>query len=292
MRDYAKVAPQFWTGKTGKALRAKGQEAVIVGLYLMTSPHANMLGLYYVPILFIAHETGLGLQGATKGLAWACEAGFCSYDRASEMVWVYEMASYQIADSLKPTDNRVAGIQKDYDALSSNPFLEGFYERYAPVFHLSSRRDNAIEADLVTGLKPSPSKAPSKPGAGAGAGEGSGNDDVGPGQPFEYPADFEEAWREYPARPGANKRDTFKAWSARLNAKDESRAASEEMLDGTRRYAAFVLAMRTEPQFIKQPTTFFGKSCHFRDPWKVPARRGSLDGQDYTVGVDGDGRLL
>ena len=34
MRDYAKVAPQFWTGKTGKALKAAGPETVIVGLYL------------------------------------------------------------------------------------------------------------------------------------------------------------------------------------------------------------------------------------------------------------------
>src|SRR5690625_3120250 len=104
MRDYGKVAPQFWTGSTGKELRAHGHEAVIVGLYLMTSPHANMIGLYYLPVLYIAHETGLGLEGARKGLQRACEAGFCTYDDTSEYVFVHAMARFQIAHSWKPAD--------------------------------------------------------------------------------------------------------------------------------------------------------------------------------------------
>ena len=57
MRDYAKVSPHFWTGTTGKKLRSS-PEAVIVAMYLMTCPHANMLGLYYMPLLYVAHETG------------------------------------------------------------------------------------------------------------------------------------------------------------------------------------------------------------------------------------------
>jgi hypothetical protein len=77
MRGYSVVAPQFWIGDTGKALKKAGSEAVIVGLYLMTSPHANMLGLYYLPEVYIAHETGLGIEGTSKGLKGCIEAGFC-----------------------------------------------------------------------------------------------------------------------------------------------------------------------------------------------------------------------
>src|SRR5437667_491378 len=62
MRGYAKISPQFWIGDTGRKLRDAGQEAMLVGLYLLSNPHANMLGLYYLPKLFIAHETGLGLE--------------------------------------------------------------------------------------------------------------------------------------------------------------------------------------------------------------------------------------
>lgn len=141
MRDYAKVEPKAWHGETFKALRRRGSEALLVGLYLTTSPSSNMLGLFAQPILYMAHETGLGEEGARKGLAACIEEGFCGYDEASEMVWVHEMAKYQIASELKPSDLRCKGIQKDFEALPRNPFLHPFFARYKDAFHLSPRRD-------------------------------------------------------------------------------------------------------------------------------------------------------
>lgn len=122
-----------------KALR-RVPEGVIVAVYLMTSPQSNMLGLFSQPILYMAHETGLGLEGASKGLRHCVEVGFCSYDEDSEFVWVHEMAKYQIANEIKASDNRCKGIQKDYDALPENPFLGAFFDRYCEAFHLTNRR--------------------------------------------------------------------------------------------------------------------------------------------------------
>ncbi|WP_098732973.1 hypothetical protein [Acinetobacter baumannii] len=155
MRDYGKVSPHFWTGSTGKKLR-ECPDSIVVAMYLMTCPHANMLGLYYMPLLYVAHETGLGLEGAKKGLKWACEAGFCSYDEVSEMVWVHEMARFQVAESLKPTDNRCKGIQKDYDSLPANPFLSSFYEKYATAFCMTNRREGkgTLSLSNLTPSKP------------------------------------------------------------------------------------------------------------------------------------------
>lgn len=130
-----------------KALR-RSPEGVIVAMYLMTSPSSNMLGLFCQPVLYMAHETGLGLEGASKGLRHCVEAGFCSFDEESEFVWVHEMARYQIANEIKASDNRCKGIQKDYDALPDNPFLGAFFDRYSQAFHLTNRRG---------------SEAPSKP---------------------------------------------------------------------------------------------------------------------------------
>ncbi|WAL80972.1 hypothetical protein OYT13_13925 [Pandoraea sp. XJJ-1] len=152
MREYGKVSPQFWIGTTGKALRKHGVEAQLVALYLMTNPHANMLGLYYLPTMFIAHETGMGLEGASKGLSSAIEAGFCSYDEASEVVWIHEMASYQVGTSLKAADLRVKGVQNEYDSLPENPYLAVFYGKYRDAFHMSSCRGSTYECE-----------APSKP---------------------------------------------------------------------------------------------------------------------------------
>lgn len=140
MRDYAKVSPTFWTGNTGQALRRRGFEGAYVGAYLMTSPHANMLGLFYQPVLYLAEETGLPLEGAWKGLRDCVAEGFCHYDEATKMVWVVEMAAWQIAKQLKDSDNRCAGIQKDYDGLQNNPFLAAFFDRYQGAFHLKNKR--------------------------------------------------------------------------------------------------------------------------------------------------------
>ena len=126
MRDYGKISPSFWTGKTGKAIKAGGQEAVVVAMYLMSSPHSNMIGLYYLPMMYLAHETGMGLEGASKGLQRVCEAGFCSYDEVSEVVWVHEMARYQIADELKANDLRTKGVQREIDSVPENPLFPHF----------------------------------------------------------------------------------------------------------------------------------------------------------------------
>lgn len=156
MREYGKVSPQFWIGETGKRLKKAGAEAQVVGLYLMTSPHANMLGLYYMPSIYIAHETGLGIEGASKGLRSCIEAGFCEYDEASEMVWVFEMAKYQIAEALDPNDKRCKGVQNEYNSLPSNPYLARFYAKYCEAYSMTKKRSVEVQEG-------SPFEAPSKP---------------------------------------------------------------------------------------------------------------------------------
>lgn len=151
MRDYAKVGPKFWIGKTGKKLRAAGPIAQVVGMYLMTSPHANMLGLYHLPIDYIAIDTGLGEEGAYKGLQSCIDAGYCVYDEETEMVWVFEMALYQIGEELTGKDLRIKGVQNEYNSLPDNPFLQAFFEKYAAPFCMEKGRGN------------SSNEAPSKP---------------------------------------------------------------------------------------------------------------------------------
>lgn len=178
MRKYGNVAPTFWTGETGRALVARGSEAVICSLYLMTAPGSNMLGLYYQPMLFMAHETGLGAEGATKGLQACAEVGFCLHDPRGHFVWVAEMARFQIAEQLAPTDLRCKGIQNAYDELPDNPFLGLFFDQYAGSFHLTRRRQPKFpwggEGDLFGHPQGTPPEAPSKPGSGTGTGPEAG----------------------------------------------------------------------------------------------------------------------
>lgn len=140
MRDYAKVSPKFWIGPTGKSIRKQGTVAQVLALYLLTSPHANMLGIYHLPIAYIVADTGLTFEGASEGLQRLYEAGFCDYDDASEVVFVYEMARYQIGEQLKPKDNQVEGVRREYRNLPESRLLPSFFEKYAAAFHLDDGR--------------------------------------------------------------------------------------------------------------------------------------------------------
>ncbi|HFO3367987.1 TPA: helix-turn-helix domain-containing protein [Escherichia coli] len=88
----------------------------------------------------------------------------------------------------------------------------------------------------------------------------------------EYSPEFEQAWQEYPKRAGGNSKSAaFKAWKARLR----EGIKPETMLDGVRRYAAWIRATgNTGTQFVKQAATFFGPDRHFEDFWQQPAAPG------------------
>lgn len=273
MRDYSKVSPQFWIGTTGKKLRAKGTSSQLVAMYLMTCPHANMLGLYYLPKIYISHECGLTIEEASMGLAGAIEADFCRYDDDSEMVWVPEMAAYQIAASLSSGDKRCLGVQNEYNGLPANPYLGPFFDKYGVAFNMTKKRHFRDEV-------PSPLQAPPKRLASQ---EQEQEQEQEQKQEQEHAQeqgtkpvsaceerheDFEELWAAYPKRPGASKADSLKAWKARIKAG----ATATEILDGVWRYAAYVAASRTEHRFIKQPQTFLGNGEHYKSDWTVGAR--------------------
>jgi hypothetical protein len=152
MRDYAKITPFFWIDEQGKAIRQYGNKTQLLAFYLLTCPQAAMIGIYYLPIPYIAHETKMSKKQVKDCLAHLSEVGFCIYDEASEYVWVVEMAKSQIGESLKANDNRIKNVEEAYQALPKLPFLKDFYDKYHEDFHLAAPRENYT-----------PLGAPSKP---------------------------------------------------------------------------------------------------------------------------------
>lgn len=75
--------------------------------------------------------------------------------------------------------------------------------------------------------------------------------------------DFENVWTNYPKRPGASKQGSLKAWRARI----KSGVDPSVMVEGVKRYAEYCKASGIEPQFIKQPATFFGPDEHYLADW-------------------------
>lgn len=142
MREFAKISPQFWINEQGKKIKKLGVESQLIALYLLTNPHANMIGIYYLPIAFISHEVGLTHEEANDGLQNLMKSEFCSYDHDTEYVWVHEFAFEQIGEQLKYSDNRVKAINDAFSSLPTLPFLEKFYDKYAKSFFIEPLHDH------------------------------------------------------------------------------------------------------------------------------------------------------
>nr|WP_281959208.1 helix-turn-helix domain-containing protein [Enterobacter mori] len=102
---------------------------------------------------------------------------------------------------------------------------------------------------------------------------------------MEYSPEFENAWAAYPRRAGGqDKAGAFKAWSARIR----EGVSIQAMLDGTRRYADFIVATgAVGTQYVKQAKTFYGPSNFFLEAWGKPelqrARPGGISVPDKNI---------
>ena len=137
MREYARVAPQFWTRGSGKRLRGDS-DAQVLAMYVVTCPAANMIGIYYVPFVSIAYETGLGEKRTRAALSRLETAGFAFYDDDAEVVWVPNMASYQLGDALGGEgDKRRKGVLAEIEKVGGHKFVDLFFEQYAKGYGLT-----------------------------------------------------------------------------------------------------------------------------------------------------------
>jgi hypothetical protein len=150
MRDYGVVSPKFWIGATGKSLRGDA-DAQILALYLMTGPHAISTGVYHCPKVYMAHEAGLPMEGACKALQRLIEAKFCEYDEASEWVFVYQMARFQIGEAVSPKDRRHKWLLNEVSDMP-NSLMRKFILTYGGAYAIPPYDE-----------PPSPIQAPSKP---------------------------------------------------------------------------------------------------------------------------------
>jgi hypothetical protein len=150
MRDYAKLQPTFWMRGSGKKLRGH-PEAQIVALYLFSAPTSSMLGLFYCPITTIAHETGLTIEGASKGLAKVSQEGIAHYDPEDELVFLPAGLRVSVGDGLQAGDKRVIGLNRELAQFGNHKFVRALLSAYGRSHHLK-----------VEGLRASPLEGPSQ----------------------------------------------------------------------------------------------------------------------------------
>jgi hypothetical protein len=146
---YGILLSSFWDGATGRALQAMGaagKDSTILALFLSANEFANMIGLYELSFAKIERSLPIihGRAALSRALAVLRTLEFADYDPTTEFVWVHEMARVRLqlqGVPLKADDKRRLGAARLYKALTLNPFLGRFFDRYATELGLVIRRD-------------------------------------------------------------------------------------------------------------------------------------------------------
>jgi hypothetical protein len=161
MRDYSLFASTFWTGETGKKLR-KHPSAQRLAAYLLTSPHSNVIGLYWLPLVYASNETGMTVDEIEAALAvlGSAEIDFAHYDQETEFVFVKNMARVQLSlgdEPLDARDNRLKGARKAAEAARRSKLHSRFVEKWG--WHLGISKPSS---DPLTSPLQAPPEPPSK----------------------------------------------------------------------------------------------------------------------------------
>lgn len=122
---YRTVNTSFWTDPK---IRSLGHEGKLLMLYLVTCPHTNVAGIYYVPEIVVMHETGLKKTALDTLWDRVSRLGLARRDHENEVVWVVNMMKYQGRGG-----KVYAAAANALLNLHNSPLVKEFLQRYPNV---------------------------------------------------------------------------------------------------------------------------------------------------------------
>ncbi len=131
MRNYAKVMPEYWTSSLCREINRHEPRYHQIVFYLLTNPHANMSGVFYLPKVYLAHDTGCCISFVEQALDFLADYDFCSYDAHHEIIWVHSMLKEQVGEKLKVSDKRHGHLLTQLQRLPALSFMQRFCDTYA-----------------------------------------------------------------------------------------------------------------------------------------------------------------
>lgn len=156
MRDYGKVQTTFWTSADIQALSNDGR---MLALYLLTSPHTNLLGCFHLPSGYVSEDLAWDVETVSKGFAELELKGFATRDSASKWVVIHAYLKWNPIEN--PNQGISAGrlFEQVPGKSAVKPLLVKALREYAKHFPVGILEDFETLTQTL-----------SKPGTGAGAG--------------------------------------------------------------------------------------------------------------------------
>ncbi|RKL63036.1 hypothetical protein DXT63_08555 [Thermoanaerobacteraceae bacterium SP2] len=284
MNRYTQIHTQIWFDEKIQTL---DDDCKLLFIYLLTSPHSNMIGYYRLPKEYTAVDLKWDIKRTTIAFEKLSAAQLIKYDNQSNVILILNFLKYNPIQG----ENQAKGAVKQAQDIPKSPLLMDFLEcieKYVPDYY------NLFEP-LLDGIR-TPFEAPSNPLAGSGTGTGTGKDNINTcasanaecvidtsaekpsdttedggaqqkervktasaGKGEDYTPEFEQFWAIYPRK--VEKRKAFRVWNTRLKEK----ISPHDMITAARNYAAYCKKQSIEARYIKHPGTFLGPDKPFTD---------------------------
>jgi len=281
---YTRVESRFWQDEK---MRLVSSDARHLMLYLLTSPHRNILGMYFLPIPYACFDLGWDEHRFGKGLSELLGKGCIKYDEENHVVLVINFLKHNPLEN----QNQVKSAVDKLEQLPQTPLIKDLYEIVKdekPHYkQLVERLDKQLSKGLSEQLNELFSKqeevkeeeketeeekeyntaADAAKNQLVPAEKSSGSQEViedDGAQPKktgkdEYTQEFEEFWSNYPRK--LDKRRAFKAWKARLKEGTDPL----DIIQAGINYANYCKKQGFEQRFIKHGSTFLGPDKSFLD---------------------------
>ena len=166
---YTRIATKFWQDEKARRL---SDDAKLLYLYVLTSPHSNMAGYYVLPKPYVAYDLQWLPERLDKAFAELLHQGVIKYCEMSDVVLIPNFFKYNPIQN----KNQAIGVARRVNELPANtlqkdfltvvkrfaqPFQELFAERLTEWFantetETETDTDTESDTDTETESKPDP----------------------------------------------------------------------------------------------------------------------------------------
>ena len=158
---YTRVESRFWQDEK---MRSISDDARYLMLYLLTSPHRNIMGFYFLPSPYACFDLGWDEKRFNKALQELLEVGTIKYDPHAHVVLIQNYLKHNALEN----PNQVKSAIDKLDEMPQTPLFKDFLA-------IIEQFDKPFMQPLIERLQERFSKPVTVTGTVTGTGTGSGS---------------------------------------------------------------------------------------------------------------------
>jgi len=161
---YSKVFVKIWHSKDFRTLSEEGK---MLFIYLLTSPHRNMGGFYYLPLPYLCFDVGLDEKRVSKAFEELTDKDMALYDFDAQVVLIKKWFCYNPIEN----ENQAKGLNKQLAEIPKSKLFKPFVNC---VNEYCKYIESILKGFDIPSENPSEtlSEPYTKPGTGTGTGTG------------------------------------------------------------------------------------------------------------------------